>query len=250
MRNFLNALPDGYDFIHLSTCESTMDEGFLWLKMHKKNDHTVVILADQQTQGRGRHQRAWRSLEGNLFVSFVSLIPPEKHDLGQLSIVGGVALGAALRSLCPHLIIQYKWPNDIMITGQKVAGILTEAHEISGKRGFVMGMGVNIAEAPLLEGRYKATSLKKEGVTPLSSLDVLTVLVPLFDRYKNLWLKEGFLRIVKQWNQNALYHQEMIRIMTTKGPLEGVFKGIDSHGFLTIQVPSGEVQSFSTAEIL
>lgn len=250
MRNFLHTLPDGYDFIHLITCESTMDEGLLWLKTHKKNDHRVVILADTQTQGRGYHQRSWQSLEGNLFVSFVSLIPPAMHGLGQLSIVGGVALGAALRTVCPQLVIQYKWPNDIMIAGKKVAGILTETHEVNGKRGVVMGMGVNLAAAPLLEGRYKATSLKETCGKILRPLDVLTVLTPLFDRYKNLWLKGEFLQIVKEWNQNALYQEETIRIMTIKGPLEGIFKGIDDQGFLRIQHPSGDIQSFSTAEVL
>jgi BirA family biotin operon repressor/biotin-[acetyl-CoA-carboxylase] ligase len=250
MTSTFKELPKDYDFVHLDQCQSTMDEGLSWLKQNQHDDRMGLILADRQQQGRGQRQRFWHSLEGNLFVSFAFMIPKNIKTFSELSFVGAVALGEALRTLYPAVPLSYKWPNDMMVDGKKVGGILTETHDLDDKRGVVMGMGVNLAVAPTITDKYDATSLKEMSKTHLKPIEVLQALVPLFDRYRKLWLKEGFLKIAKEWERYALCLKESVCIMTTRGPFKGIFQGIDHQGFFKLQVPSGEILSFSSVDIM
>lgn len=236
--------------MHLEICETTMDEGLLWLEKQQRGERTGLILSDLQTKGRGQYQRVWQSLRGNLSLSVAFMIPQTLKTFSELAFVGAVALGGALRTLYPNLPFFYKWPNDVIIEEKKVGGILTETHELKGKRGVVMGFGVNLEIAPVLPRSYQTISLKEVSGRSTNPLEFLEVLVPLFDTYKKLWLKEGLLKIAKEWEHHALYLKEPVRIMTTYGGFEGVFQGIDHQGFFKLQLPSGEMRSFSSVEIM
>lgn len=228
-------------FIHLPICESTMDEAYQWLTKRRSDSPGLgIILADCQTKGRGTRQRLWHSPKGNLFVSFAFEIPLACQNFSQLSVVSAVALGEALYTQYPSLDVRYKWPNDIIVGNQKVAGILTETYEQPDTRWVLVGIGVNLQSAPTLSGPYEAGSLAILTGKVYTPLSFLKILVPLFDRFKNLWLKEGFLRIAEEWRKRALYTGKIVRVVTAQGSQEGTFKGIDSQGFLRLMLPSGE----------
>jgi BirA family biotin operon repressor/biotin-[acetyl-CoA-carboxylase] ligase len=228
-----------------------MDEALRWLASRRPESPSLgIILADQQTKGRGTRQRFWHSPEGNLFVSFAFEIPLSYPNFSQLSVVGAVALGEALCAQYPSLDVGYKWPNDMIVDGKKVAGILTETYAQNRSRWVLVGMGVNLQSAPLLSGTYEAGSLFSLTGEPCTPFCFLEALVPLFDRFKNLWLKEGFLRIAEKWHKRALYIGKIIRVVTAQGSRKGIFRGIDSQGFLRLELlSSGEEVVLSAGSI-
>ncbi len=236
-----------YTFIHKVTCESTMDEVFSWL-----NDHltgSCLIMADRQTKGRGRRGRSWETLEGNLSFSLGFWIAAHIEDFSVLSFVAALAAGDTLRTLCPGVNIGYKWPNDILIQGKKIAGILIETHEKTETRAIVMGFGVNLKQAPPLNN-YPTTSICDESELIIPPMTFLKAFIPLFDRYKDLWLKEGFLEISRAWHKSALYVGKTIHILTAQGPLAGVFQGMDHRGHLKLEISPQDLRTFSAADIM
>jgi BirA family biotin operon repressor/biotin-[acetyl-CoA-carboxylase] ligase len=243
-------LPPAYTFIHKAVCESTMEEGFAWLAAHKDDrEKASVILADTQTQGRGRRGRPWESLEGNLSVSLAFFLPATVMNFSDISFVSAIALGETLHALCPAIEVGYKWPNDLLIQDKKVAGILIETDLQGTSRGIVIGMGVNLKYAPDLKN-YPAISIYDAMRVIISPQTFLTTFIPLFDRYKDLWLKEGFLKISQEWHKKSLYLEQPISILTAEGSLTGIFQGMDSRGRLKLQVSPGDVRTFSTADTI
>lgn len=166
--------------IELDVCESTNDEA--WKYVPKGNDEGVadfcptVVLTHRQNKGRGRQGRAWESeSEGNIMVS-LAMAAPEKN-LSWLPLAAGVAAAQALVHACEiagctkleglHL----KWPNDVMWEGAKMGGILCESR-FAGERaiGAVVGFGLNVVAAPVLEGLRTSSVLehvlKKRDLSP------------------------------------------------------------------------------------
>jgi BirA family biotin operon repressor/biotin-[acetyl-CoA-carboxylase] ligase len=225
-----------------------MEEAFVWLKTHK-TDQSCAIFADTQTKGRGRRGRAWESLKGNLSTSLGFHLQTTIENFSELSFVTAIALGETLKTLCPGIEFGYKWPNDLLIHGKKVAGILIETDLQHHNRAIVIGMGVNLKHHPQLKN-YPTTSIYEETGLIILPEDFLEAFIPLFDRYKDLWLKEGFLKISQEWRKKALYLEQPISILTAQGSLKGIFQGINSRGHLVLQVSPGEVRTFSTADTI
>jgi len=225
-----------------------MEEAFLWLQIHPP-EQSCVILADTQTKGRGRRGRAWESFQGNLSMSIGFYLPLSVENFSELSFVTAIALGETLKMLYPEMAFGYKWPNDILIQGKKVAGILIETDCKQHSRAVVVGIGVNLKQSSPLKN-YPTTSIYNETHVIISPEDFLGALIPLFDRYKDLWLKEGFLKISQEWHKKALYLEQPMSILTAEGLLKGIFQGMDARGHLKLQVPSGGVRTFSAAETI
>lgn len=116
----------------------------------------LVVHALQQTAGRGRHGRTWHSPEGNLYCSAL-LRPGDARLFGHYSFVAALALADTVRAFVPQVNITLKWPNDVLVNGKKIGGILLEA----GEGWLVIGMGLNIRHYPD-NAMYPATSLYEQ----------------------------------------------------------------------------------------
>jgi len=123
-------------------------------------DGTVVV-ARRQTQGRGRHGRDWFSPEGNLYASILLRPGRPPARLSELGFIVALAAADAVDSLLPDGHAKLKWPNDVLIDGQKIAGILVEIVEDDAA---VIGIGLNIAQAPEA-APYPVTCLRDAGAT-------------------------------------------------------------------------------------
>ena len=126
----------------------------------------TVVLADRQTAGMGRLQRAWQSPPGcNLYLSVILRPPVAPPDASPITLLAGVAVAEAIASVCPAGVVGIKWPNDVQIRGRKVCGILTEMATAGGSRAVIIGIGlnVNIKRENFDPGhRDSATSLREE----------------------------------------------------------------------------------------
>ncbi len=183
--------------------------------------HGTVVQARRQTEGRGRRGRAWISPPGNLYATLIDR-PPDGAPLAQLGFVAALGAGAALRR---HAPVQFKWPNDLMLDGRKLGGILVE---VAGGAAAV-GIGINIASAPE-DTETPATRLVAK-VTPDALLDDIRA---GFEVWYRRWRDDGFGPLREAWLEHAIGLGEPIRARLARETVAGVFAGLDADGGLLL----------------
>jgi BirA family biotin operon repressor/biotin-[acetyl-CoA-carboxylase] ligase len=191
-------------------------------------DGTVVV-ARQQTQGRGRHGRDWFSPEGNLYASILLRpgLPPAR--LSELSFVVALAAADAVDAVLPGWRARLKWPNDVLIEGEKVAGILVEIVEDNAA---VIGIGLNIAHAPEA-APYPVTCLSDAGANTAPEA-ALTHLLSALEHHLAHWTRHGFAHAREAWLARGPAPGEMIRVRIGTRTDTCRFAGLDADGALLL----------------
>ncbi len=205
------------------------------------------FLGLEQTAGRGRRARAWSSPRGNFHGSLL-LFPTERPDQVALrSFAAALALRDAFVALTglPQAF-SLKWPNDVLLNGAKVAGILLEATSAgAGVQALAIGIGVNLIAHPdqsvMEEGALPAVSLLSETgirVTPEAFLDALA---PAYAKWEAVFTAQGFAPLREAWLSQAAKIGDHIRARTGKDTFYGVFETIDSQGNLILATATGQM---------
>jgi BirA family biotin operon repressor/biotin-[acetyl-CoA-carboxylase] ligase len=207
------------DPIRLDVVDSTNREALRRIEVGAP--HGTAIIARQQTEGRGRRGRTWISPAGNLYATLV-VRPPSDAPLAQLGFVAAIAAGEALRNYAP---VRFKWPNDLMLDGRKLGGILVE----TAGEAAAIGIGINIASAPA-ETETPATKLSAD-VKPDVLLEELRA---CFDAWYRRWTEQGFAPLRDEWLQHGIGLGEPIRARLARETLTGVFGGLDADGGLLL----------------
>lgn len=215
---------------HLPLCESTNIEAKSLSPYH-------VVIADKQTQGKGRNGRTWISDNGNLFMSVVLPIPQE---LSCYSLLAGLSVAQALPFLSTHI----KWPNDILIDGKKVAGILLELTEDT----LIIGIGVNILSKPKEKVLYPVTSLSEWGLT-MPAFDFAKKILQNIKNNIQLLEKRGFSYLRQEWLDYASGVGDMITVNLPTQRIDGVFIGIDEAGALILKEQDGQTQTITAGDV-
>ena len=212
----------------------------------------TVVLADRQTAGRGRLQRSWQSPPGcNLYLSVIlrPAIPP--HDAAQITLLAGVAVAEAISTVCPGRV-GIKWPNDLLIGGRKVCGILTETRMAAGGIDSVIvgvGLNVNMKRADFDPShRETATSLREETGRDHSREDLLFLLCERFDQWYEIFLQDGFAPVREGWLARMEMAGKRLRVLFLDEVREGVFAGIDEDGALLIADEQGAVRRITAGD--
>lgn len=212
----------------------------------------TVVLADHQTAGRGRLQRSWQSPPGcNLYFSVIlrPAIPP--HDASQVTLVAGVAVAEALSAVCPERV-RIKWPNDLLIGGRKVCGILTETRMAAGGIDSIIvgvGLNVNIQRADFNPAhRETATSLREETGRDHSREDLLFLLCERFEQWYEIFLHDGFEPVREGWLARVEMAGKRLRVLFREEVQEGTFAGIDRDGALLIADEQGAVRRVTAGD--
>ncbi|MEO9600595.1 biotin--[acetyl-CoA-carboxylase] ligase [Parasphingorhabdus sp.] len=202
------------------------------------------LRAESQTGGVGRRGRKWESPQGNLFCSTVVDMRPGDPEPSSLSFVAGLAVHAAIRSCLPDVPMLLKWPNDVLVSDSKICGILLERV----KDQVVVGIGVNIEQAPQVEGRT-VTSLSKEGAT-IDAAGFLDQLASAFEKWVKLWREAGLARILKEWQ--ALAHPVGMIVTTSDDggdKISGEFAGLTTDGALCLRKADGTLIEIRAGDI-
>ena len=187
-----------------------------------------VIVAAEQTKGKGRRGKTWISPEGGLYASIV-ITNPDLSNLGIYSLAAAVSLCEVIPAKA-----KIKWPNDILINGKKVSGILLET--VANPDRLIIGIGININTFPKDELlSYPATSLKNENIK-IAKDELLTSLLNRLAH--NLILPPR--QIITRWQENAMGIGEDIKVILAKDTLFGVFKGLDAKGNLILSTKNKE----------
>ncbi len=197
------------------------------------------ISAGRQETGRGRRGSAWTSPQGNLYASLLLTDPAPPALAPQLSFVAALALHDAVAECAPHIgpLLKVKWPNDLLLGGAKLAGILIEG-ENDPAFSVVIGLGVNCAAHPP-DTPYPATNLAEAGaaVTPPQ---LLQALAQAMQRRLAQWARgDGFAAIRADWLKRAAGLGNDIRVRLPEREFSGRFEGLDDAGHLLVRGPAG-----------
>lgn len=203
----------------------------------------LVVVAERQTAGRGRQDRVWESPAGNLHCSAL-LRPKDMPRVAPLySFVAALAVYDTLREFLPAKDITLKWPNDVLVGGKKISGILLES--INGA--LIVGIGVNILHHPQ-NALYPATSLATEGVNSVNATVLCEKLLVKLGAWHDRMQNGGFGAVREAWLSHA-----QKGIMTVRLPhktIQGEFVGLDETGHLRLLLADGTEQSISTGDVL
>jgi BirA family biotin operon repressor/biotin-[acetyl-CoA-carboxylase] ligase len=232
-------LPPAFRLITYERLASSNDEAKR-LAQAGAEDGTIVW-ARTQTSGRGRRGRAWQDLPGNLAASLILRPDCPPAAAAQLGFVAALALGETVLAHLPAGVrLAYKWPNDVLLNGGKVAGILLESETApTGAVAFVvLGIGVNIAGHP--EGTdYPATSLGEAGCLGLSAPMVLEGIARYLLLWRDRWRVEGFAPVRTAWLERSAGLGEAISVRLGERRLAGRFAGLGEDGSLLLETGEG-----------
>lgn len=241
-----------YDLLIFDRIDSTNDEAIRLVKSGVRGD--VVIIAREQTKGKGSKGRYWHSISGNLHVSILL----EAHDsllrLQEMPFLVGLAIHDAIKEQAElsgrsSIDIKLKWPNDVLVEGKKIAGILLESVVISGKLFVVVGIGVNTHFIPKIDG-VEATSLLNEGIILRHADDFLSIIMTKFHQYYVNWQADkDFNRLRTEWLAKAYNLGNKVSITDGKNTLTGIYKGIDSNGAFCLELEDGKICDFVAGDI-
>ena len=212
----------------------------------------VWIRAEQQTGGRGRSGRPWSSPRGNLCATFLFAPGCRAEQLQQLSFVAGIAAVDAVQSALdgadePKGAV-LKWPNDVLIDGAKVAGVLVESTIVGPDILAMIGFGINVAVAPAIDGR-DVTAIGDHapdpGVEPFRQ-----ALEARLDHWLAEWTSgDRFDAIREAWLARAHPLGEQITVRSVENAVHGTFAGLDADGALRLCRPSGEIERFHFGDV-
>ncbi len=192
-----------------------------------------AVTAARQTNGRGRRGRSWIGMDGNLFLSLAFPFPAEKS--AALVLMSSLALLEAVKQLTPSAAVVLKWPNDVLLNGAKISGILLE----KGADGYmVVGIGVNVRAAPAGSVIYPVTSLAAAGIET-DRQAFKEIYLRQFDGLMDFYAKEGMAALVSEWLRHAAGVGKKISVRLPKTIKEGIFSGLDEEGRLILQTVTG-----------
>jgi BirA family biotin operon repressor/biotin-[acetyl-CoA-carboxylase] ligase len=168
----------------------------------------------------------------------------------QLSFVTAVALGEGLDALLPPgPAVRFKWPNDVLVDGAKISGILMEASgSASAVEWVVIGIGVNIIEAPQ-GAAYPATSLTQAGAVHATPAAVMERLAVALLAWRERWLSQGFAPVRERWLRFARGIGEAIEVRLPSETLHGRFTALDDSGALVLTLPSGATRRITAGDV-
>jgi BirA family biotin operon repressor/biotin-[acetyl-CoA-carboxylase] ligase len=219
---------------------------------HAGEPEGAVVIAEEQTAGRGRAGRAWHSERAvGIYVTLVlrPKLAPVQAPL--LTMMAGLSAYTAIQTHS-GLAVDLKWPNDLLVRGKKVGGILTEMHAEPGQVRFVIvgiGLNVNQEKFPADLGAL-ATSLRIESGRPQSRLELLVRLLREFENDYNRFLREGSAAVIEHFTKVSSYAQgKRVRVSNGKDAFTGVTAGLGPEGLLQVQRDSGQVTTVIAGDV-
>ncbi len=239
----------GYRLQEFVSLGSTNDEAMS--RLGQGDPGRLWIVADEQTRGRGRLGREWRSPPGNLYASLLLVEPAPPNLSAQLGFVAGVALASTLRDLLGgDKRLKLKWPNDALYDGAKLSGLLLEGSRLpNGPFGCVVGFGVNCLSSPD-DAPYSTTNLMRIGVACPYRENLFAALSDRFAHWLEIWSRgENFVAIRAAWLDFAGGVGGPAQVARHGTLRTGVFRGIDAQGRMVLETPDGAREFIEAGDV-
>ncbi len=211
----------------------------------------TVIIAETQTGGKGRLGRTWISPRGNLYLSVILRPQIPTHKAPLITLVGAVAVASAIRKHC-SLQAAIKWPNDILISGKKVAGLLTEmSAEPDRIRHIALGIGVDVnmelQELPP-DVRLNATTLAAESGAKIDRKLLLQQILRDLEHWYQIFLTSET-AVLKEWELLNMTINNRVAVSGSGEVFEGLAQGIDHEGRLVVALDDGTIRIVAAGDV-
>lgn len=211
----------------------------------------AVVIAEKQTGGKGRLGRKWVSPKGNLYLSLVLRPDIPMHKAPLITLMGAVAVASAIRKQCA-LDTVIKWPNDILIAGRKVSGLLTEmSAEQDRIRHIVLGIGVDVnmeLEELSPDVRELAMTLAGAAGKKFDRTVLLREILRDLDHWYQVFLSD-VQDVLSEWKSLNMTIGNRITVSGAGETLEGVAQGIDNEGRLVIRLDDGAIRTVAAGDV-
>jgi BirA family biotin operon repressor/biotin-[acetyl-CoA-carboxylase] ligase len=235
----------GQRVIYYPSLPSTMDEAKRQAQQGAKEG--TVIVAGEQTAGRGRMKRGWLSPRGSIALSII--LYPKLAYLSSLIMVASLGVAHCIEKVT-GLKAEIKWPNDVLVNSKKVCGILIES-EVKGKRAdyaiIGIGINVNLKPADFSEALPLATSLSHELGKDISRLDMIRCLLAEIERLY-LALPSGE-AVYRQWRDKLVTLGKKVRLSSEETTLEGIAESVASDGSLRLRQSDGSLTKVVAGDV-
>lgn len=207
-------------------------------------EHGSILVAKTQTAGRGRRQREWQSVEGGIWFSLILKLDIVPSQVQPVTISTAMAVSQSIIQNCSTANPKIKWPNDILVNGKKVCGILTEfVGDIDELKYLIVGIGINnYFDSDRLDESilHTATTLKSEGIIINSSKLIANVRDNLLSITKKWSDTKSTAHIKEFYREHMAYRNEEIKVLGGGHDFSGILKDIDENGALIISTKDGE----------
>ncbi|AFT72074.1 Biotin-(Acetyl-CoA carboxylase) ligase [Alloalcanivorax dieselolei B5] len=200
----------------------------------------LVVTTEFQSAGRGRRGRQWRSpFAANIYLSVLYRLPGGFASLGGLSLAAGVAVSQVLEQACPGLPLGLKWPNDLLVEGRKLGGVLIElAGEIETQVQVVVGVGINVAmldaQADSIDQPW--TSLLQYGDLSMSRTELAESLSGALLNMLDTFVARGFAAFVPAYRELDLVRDKAVTVITAGKSQTGIARGVAEDGALCVEI--------------
>ena len=247
----MNDWPDGYGRRVLASVDSTLSEA---ARIAPTLSGPEWVLALEQTAARGRRGRAWAMPVGNFAATLILPVSEPPATAALRSFVVSLALRDAFVAVSGHEdAFALKWPNDVLLRGGKVAGILLESASSGSTLSHLsIGIGVNLASAPAAKdveiGAVPPVALRSTLNITVSPQAFLDVLASAYARYETQFVTYGFAPIRTAWMANAARLGEVITARTAREEWVGTFREVDETGQLVLETAQG-IRAIPAADV-
>ncbi len=241
-------MPAGYSVVGFGVIDSTNEEAKRRAVAGARGP--TWIWARRQTAGRGRRGRDWNSPEGNLMATLLLVPDVKAAEAAKLSFVAALAVHDVVLRWAPGAHVRVKWPNDVLVEGRKIAGILLEAssEESSSKLPWLAaGIGINLAHAPQ-EALYPATYVNAHGAAP-DVPEALSDLAQAWETRFRMWKLNGFEAIRQSWLGVAAGVGQPAEVRLARETIFGTIETLMLDGALSLILPSGARRAITAGEV-
>lgn len=211
----------------------------------------MMIIADHQEAGKGRTGRSWESPAGTSLAISVLLRPQISDDsISMVTLIAALAVSEAVRKVC-DIVPDIKWPNDIVINGRKVCGILTELDITDGVKSLIVGVGINVNQNLFPEEiADKATSIMNEAGRLIDREELMQHFAEALEYYYEKFLKTGDMSgLLDEYNGKLINMNREVKVLDPSENIEGIARGIDSMGKLLVETEDGEIHHIYAGEV-
>jgi BirA family transcriptional regulator, biotin operon repressor / biotin---[acetyl-CoA-carboxylase] ligase len=242
------AVAAGFRLAALATVPSTNTHALALARAGERGP--LWVIAQQQTEGRGRRGNQWVSPHGNLYATLLLTDPAPADCAAQASFVSALAVHDAIVGCAPALreAVKLKWPNDVLCDGSKLAGILIEGEQAPHGLAVAIGIGVNVRHHP--DGAaYPATDLAAVGAEVSAHSLFRALSAAMVERLAQWRRGAGFGAVRAEWLERAAFKGGNMKVRLPGGELSGRYESLDERGCLMLRLDDGTLQAIAAGEV-
>ena len=243
----LNTKILGKEIISYKTVDSTNDKAYRLAEEGAKEG--TVVIAEEQTKGKGRLGRKWSSPKGGIYLSLILRPKFMPTEVSKLTLVAAVSVAQAIKDTT-GLRVSIKWPNDVLIGKNKLCGILTELKAEQDATSFVvLGIGMNI-NTKVSSLPKNSTSISRELGKNFSKVEIAKALLKNIESHYKQFKDGGFKDIIKEWKDLSAVLGKRVKVQGKTGAIEGQAIDVDEGGALVVRLDNGFTERILAGDVI